>query len=231
MLGTARRDNRRVRAILTFINSILSPDSLKEAGAKTEVTRFKSRRLRSFSGRSRETFQNSVRGSYARVPDTFIIQLIHAFSPIVRIIWCRSSHVFTHRQHVSGHNQTDKYTDGQTGDQKRKSETGQTGRCRGDMEERKKNQASNVQACGKKKSAYRGSESWNTTFMRMIKNLTTILNESPGHQWPRKANWHSESFPKFQKRPSTSRKKSTRENTGAENVKMREDRASWNSSL
>ena len=66
---------------------------------KTKVTLFKSR-LSSLSGRSREIPQNSIRDSHVHIFTT-LLQL-HPFSPVVHIIQCRSSHVYTHRQHMGG---------------------------------------------------------------------------------------------------------------------------------
>lgn len=94
---------------LTFINSIFSPDSLKEAGVKTKVTLFKSRPLNLLSGRSRKIPQDSIRDSHVHISTT-LLQL-HPFSPVVHIIQCRSSHVYTHRQHMDG---TDRQIDADT---------------------------------------------------------------------------------------------------------------------
>lgn len=110
---------RYLRApVLTFINSIFSPDSLKEAGVKRKVTLFKSRPLSPLSGRSREIPQNSIRDSHVHIFTTLLHQL-HPFSPVVHIIQCRSSHVYTHRQHMDG---TDRQIDRCTVGINRKSE-------------------------------------------------------------------------------------------------------------
>lgn len=84
---------------------------------------------------------------------------------------------------MSGHNQTDKYTDGQTGIQRKKSERGTERKAEAIYErerKRKNNQASDVQACGKRnQNAYR-SELREVALMRIIKNFMAILNELLG---------------------------------------------------
>lgn len=118
---------------LTFINSIFSPDSLKEAGVKRKVTLFKSRRLSPLSGRSREIPQNSTRDSHVHISTT-LLQL-HPFSPVVHIIQCRSSHVYTHRQHMGG---TDRQIDARSDKQKVRNRAGRGGKIKERVKERER---------------------------------------------------------------------------------------------